>query len=244
MKRSFQLIFLLAAFSSISIISATLEAKQVATPYLNFQISDRWVCQRADPLAFTCQLQSNQPVRDALIIISAKEAGPEDNFASFQKYLAMPKPLPVMGGRAIVSKPQYVKQLVINRQTWVDGVQFNGEIAGYYTRYLTTVKQNLSILITFSAARERWRFFSQDFNMAVQTLQLTKNPAILAQPFTLGQKQNVEGRGHAPSPNNGRLEEVRSLASATGKNSSSPNYIIMGLVGLLVMGLLVYAIKS
>ncbi|MCB0361816.1 MAG: hypothetical protein KDD35_03805 [Bdellovibrionales bacterium] len=238
---------LILLFTLSFALSHTAEAKQVTTPYLSFQISNRWDCQRADAFAYTCRLQSNQPVRDALIIISAKEAGPEDNLLSFQKYLSIPKPVQSRGKSPTVSKTQYIRSIKINNQVWADGAQLNGEIPGYYTRYLATVKNKLSILITFSAAQNRWKFFEQDFKMASQTLQITENPTLLNQPFSLGRKQPSSlHSSHQPNKANPSTNQKISGQSSHSsvKSAPPPDYLMLGLASLVVLSIVIYAIKS
>jgi hypothetical protein len=227
-------------------LSFAIQAKQISTPFLNFQISNRWDCEFQDPLAYVCRLQQNQPAQDALIIVSAKEAGPEDNFSSFQKYLGMPKPLQAKGATPSISKVQYVRILDIHKQKWTEGLHLNSEIEGYSTRYLATVKGKLSVLVTLSAAQNHWKFFEQDFKMAVQTLQLTDNPIIFSDPFRLGQKQNLQSPPQKqPASLSPPAKAARKQASVQAERASSPpNYALMGIAALAVLGLVVYAVKS
>lgn len=227
-------------------LSFATQAKQITTPFLNFQISNRWDCQFQDPLAYVCRLQLNQPVQDAIIIVSAKEAGPEDTFNSFQKYLGMPKPLQAKGATPSISKVQYVKILDIHKQKWTEGLHLNSEIEGYSTRYLATVKGKLSVLVTLSAAQNHWKFFEQDFKMAVQTLQLTNNPIIFSDPYRLGQKQNLQNpQQKQMASTSPPVNPSRKQASVQAERASSPpNYALMGITALAVLGLVVYAVKS
>jgi hypothetical protein len=238
-----KLIILLLPWS----FSFAIQAKQISTPFLNFQISNRWDCQFQDPLAYVCRLQQNQPVQDALIIVSAKEAGPEDNFNSFQKYLGMPKPLQAKGATPSISKVQYVKILDIHKQKWTEGLHLNSEIEGYSTRYLATVKGKLSVLVTLSAAQNHWKFFEQDFKMAVQTLQLTNNPIIFSDPYRLGRNQNMQNpqQKQLASTSPPAAKASRKQASVqVERTSSPPNYALMGIAALAVLGLVIYAVKS
>jgi LPXTG-motif cell wall-anchored protein len=46
------------------------------------------------------------------------------------------------------------------------------EIPGYYTRYLTTIKDNIAILVTLSAHQKYYTKYSNDFFKAVETLKV------------------------------------------------------------------------
>ncbi|MCB0384905.1 MAG: hypothetical protein KDD43_05885 [Bdellovibrionales bacterium] len=216
------------------------QAKVMQTAYLSFNIPDTWDCRREDAFAYSCRPNATKKVQDAIIIISAKEAGPEDTFASFQKYLNVPRTLNIAGSTPQVSRVQYVRLIQVNKQGWADGAHLNSEIQGYFTRYLATVKEKLSVLITLSAAQNRWKTFEQDFATVVNSLKLTDNQTILQQPYTLGQAPQPQGQ----LPAGGAQLTPPPGAQASVPAKDKPNYTLMLLAALAVIGLFVYAFKK
>ncbi|MCB0366732.1 MAG: hypothetical protein H6624_15730 [Bdellovibrionaceae bacterium] len=232
--------FLLALVAlGIALAHPSAQAKVMKTAYLSFNIPDAWDCRREDAFAYSCRPNARKKVQDAIIIISAKEAGPEDTFASFQKYLNVPRTLNVMGSTPQVSRVQYVRLIQINKQAWADGAHLNSEIQGYFTRYLATVKEKLSVLITLSAAQSRWKMFEKDFATIVNSLVLTDNQTVLQQPYTLGQTPQTQGQLPAGGA------QISPQAGVTPMPAKeTPNYTLMLLAALAVVGLFVYAFKK
>lgn len=176
-----------AALLTILWFATVAEAKPINTGYVSFQISDRWDCQREDQFAFMCIPKGSKPPQEAIIIVSGKEAGPEDNFESFQKFLKVPRAVEVPGSRPVQSQIQYVRMIEIAKQPWADAGHLNSELYGYHTRYLATVKQKLSVLVSLSVSQRQWKLYEKDFAMVANSLALTDNVTVLAQPFNLGQ---------------------------------------------------------
>ncbi len=52
----------------------------------------------------------------------------------------------------------------------------------YFTRYVATIKDRIAILITFSAHKQYYTKYSQDFFKAVMSLQVIASKNILAKP--------------------------------------------------------------
>ena len=213
-------------------------AKKINTAYLSFTAPDGWECRREDAFAYSCRPATKQKFQDAIVIVSAKEAGPEDNFTSFEKYLKVPRTIRVTGTTPKISKVQYVRTIKIHNQPWADGAHLNSEIDGYFTRYLATVKERLSILVTLSAAQSRWKGFQKDFATIVNSLKVTSNPTILAQPYSLGKGQAGQGQLPVGGP------QVGPGPAGQAVPSKGPNYTLMILAAVAVIGLFLYAFKK
>ena len=56
---------------------------------------------------------------------------------------------------------------------WVDGMHDGSEVTGYFTRYMVTVREKVAVLVTFSAHKEHFSKYSEDFRMAIDSLRVT-----------------------------------------------------------------------
>ena len=54
----------------------------------------------------------------------------------------------------------------------MDGIHLGSEVETYYTRYAATVKDSLGILVTFSAHKDHYSKYSNDFVKAIQSLKV------------------------------------------------------------------------
>jgi len=72
----------------------------------------------------------------------------------------------------MASQLKGVKTRKISDHDWVDGLHLGSEISTYYTRYLATTKQNVAVLVTFSAHKKVYTKFSNDFFKAILSLRV------------------------------------------------------------------------
>ena len=158
--------------------------------YISFTLPPSWNC-KADGADWICTNSYSNNAKEAMIIFTAKEAGPADTLIEYQNHLKIPKSLPDLRGQFHTSTVEDVRQRKINGQTWIDGLQLGSEVTKYYTRYLATTKDRVAILVTFSAHKDYYTKYSADFINAISSLQVVAAKDILAnQPKMIAQGGN------------------------------------------------------
>lgn len=145
------------------------------TSYLSFDLPPSWSCV-AEGTEYVCSSGLQKGKRDAVIVFTAKERGPTDSFSAYEQHLKTPRTVPNDRNQMSQSKIIKVVKNTINGQEWVDGLHDSSEVFNYFTRYLATVKEQLGILITFSAHRKSYSRYSQDFDRAIRSLVVLKIP--------------------------------------------------------------------
>lgn len=165
------IIVYLSVFSGIILFGFNSQAKLFSNSYVNFELPPRWDCQ-SEATEWICRSDQRGDAQTAIIILTAKEVGPTDSLQSYEAYLKAPKTIPGPGGKPIGSQLKGVKIRKISDHDWVDGLHLGSEIPTYYTRYLATTKQNIAVLVTFSAHKKVYTKFSNDFFKAILSLRV------------------------------------------------------------------------
>jgi hypothetical protein len=170
-------IFSIVLFSLIfpSFSNATL----FSNSYVSFELPPNWEC-KLDVTEWVCVSTYAKQSKEAIIILTAKEVGPTDSLEAYKAHLNTPRSLPDKTGKVVMSKILYPsKERVISGQTWIDSTHLGSEIASYYTRYLATVKDRLAIIVTFSAHKDHYTKYSNDFLKAVESIRAVAPKDIL-----------------------------------------------------------------
>ncbi len=173
-----------AIVTSVALLLASpqVEAKIFRNAYVSFELPDQWDCV-LEGTEYVCRSQKNpQDSREAIIILTAKEAGPMDSLPAYQQHLQTPKLIPNRLGQQMQSQVVKVTQSMIANQPWADGMHLGSEIPNYYTRYMATVKDQVGILVTFSAHKRVYTKYSNDFFKAIQSLRVTVTKGLMAHP--------------------------------------------------------------
>lgn len=131
--------------------------------YLAFNMPDGWGC-KLEGTEFVCRPNKGQAKKEAVIIMAAKEAGPQDTLSGYTSHLnARPE-----NGKIV----QPATQVVINGTVWVDGLQLGSEVKNYYTRYAGTVENGVAVLFTMSAHQNYYEKHIGAFTLALHSLKL------------------------------------------------------------------------
>ncbi|MDX8457274.1 hypothetical protein [Mesorhizobium humile] len=135
--------------------------------YIRFSLPTGWSCE-TEGTAFVCNPPhlNGQPV-SAIMIITAKIAGPDDNVTAYFKHLEATAA--AIGPNAMKQAPTLTK---INGMTWVDCTIEGSEIKNYETRYLAVSANGLAILYTLSAQKDYFGKIIGSAVLAVNTLQM------------------------------------------------------------------------
>lgn len=174
----------LVCFSLIIIsFTQTTDAKIFRNAYVSFELPETWKCV-LEHTEWVCRSEIDKESKEAIIILTAKEVGPTDSFEAYIQHLNTPQS---NSGKTagVPSKIIYPpKKVQINDHTWIDGLHMASEVPNYFTRYLATIKDKVAVLVTFSAHKNHYTRYSQDFFKAVQSLRVIASKNLLGRPDT------------------------------------------------------------
>lgn len=172
----------LVAPLALIVLSFSAHAKVFRNAYIAFEMPETWKC-NLEQTEWVCRSEQNKESKEAIIILTAKEVGPTDSFALYEAHLNSPISLNLKSGGATESKVVYkAKNVQINDQQWIDSLHLSSEVPNYFTRYLATIKGKIAILITFSAHKQYYTKYSQDFFKAVSSLRVIASSNLLSRP--------------------------------------------------------------
>ncbi len=154
------------------------EAKVFQNSYVSFEVPDKWNCLQ-EGVAWTCTPGGAIESREAVIVLAAKVAGPEDNLVNFHTYLGQPKKLATKVGTPMPSSVMYAQERVLAGTKWIQAQHLGSEIQQFYTLYLATVKESLAILVSFSAEKSKYPQYNPIFDTAMKTLKITASNQLL-----------------------------------------------------------------
>lgn len=156
----------------IFICSVPLQARTFKNAYISFEMLDTWRC-KLEQTEFVCRSEDPQEAKEAVIILTAKEKGPTDSFPIYTDHLIKPITAPSKSGGTITSTVTIApREVMINDQKWIDSLHINSEVQNYYTRYLATIKDQIAILVTFTAHNSKYQKHSGHFADTVKSLRV------------------------------------------------------------------------
>lgn len=148
------------------------EAKLFKNAYINFEMQDNWSC-KLEQTEWVCRADDPVEAKEAVIVLTAKEKGPTDEFNIYENHMNSSVQSVSKSGVTLTSTVKYkAVTLKINDHPWLDGLHSDSEIQNYFTRYVATVKQNIAILITFSAHNRYYAKHSPNFDKTIQSLRI------------------------------------------------------------------------
>ncbi len=168
-------LFAIAALMTWGLVG---NAKTFQNSYIAFEVPDDWTCAQ-EGVAWTCTPRNNPEAKEAVIVLAAKVAGPEDNIPTFTSFLKQPKKIVTKVGTPMPSQVMYAQLRALGGQNWVQSQHLGSEIQDYYTLYLATVKDRLAILISFSADKAHYAKYNPIFDKAIRTFKIVANQQLL-----------------------------------------------------------------
>ena len=216
-----QILFLLILLSSLNS-----QAKLFQNSYISFELPQNWNC-ILKHTEWVCHDKHAKKKNRAVIILTAKEAGPSDSIALYTTHIKTPKFLALKSGKAHRSKVYKVKKWKISGNTWVDGLHYQSEVQSFYTRYLATVKNKLGILVTFSAHKQHYTKYTSDFMRAIKSLKVVAKKNILNRAAMNNIRPSHETLG---SPINAAIPQemlAQDLPDENGEGGTSTTTIIL-----------------
>lgn len=167
--RNRRLTLILCIFFMFAMGSA--HAKRFANGYTEFELPNGWSC-AIEGSEWVCQSENKDRQKEAIIILAAKQRGPQDTLSEYEAYLKKDKTYQLPGGKVQKSEPKYAKSTQVNNHTWVDALHLASEVPGFYTRYLATVKEDIGVAVTFSVTKDMYDAYKGIFDNVVASLRV------------------------------------------------------------------------
>lgn len=205
----------------ISTLFISLSANAIDLEFMTLDLDEKhWSCQIEDK-DWVCSPRTTREKTQALIVISAKIAGPEDNLKIFHQHLGKPKMLTQQGKSPTPSQVIHTKNRTIGPQIWVESLHLSSEVPDFYTLYLATRAGNLSVLATYSASKKENKKFTPSFSQAITSMRL--NSRIIRESLTINQHSEDVADQQEPT------SEINSFLQV---NSPTQRYLKWGFVVL------------
>lgn len=226
MKKLLVFLSLVMAFSA--------QAKTFQNSYVSFEVPDDWTCLQ-EGVAWTCTPTGVVESKEAVIVLVAKVAGPEDNLAYFQNHLKQPKRITTKVGTPMPSQVMYARERILAGNTWVQAQHLGSEVQEYYTLYLATVKQQLAILVSFSAERNRYQVYNPIFDRAIKSLRIVASQQLLFPKTQAGTGEIIGIQAQ------GSFDDAMGVPVAPRKSSRLLVFIMLGfLLAILAYWFLIH----
>lgn len=161
--------YLLRTLLCLGALILSVRAKALVTQYVSFDHPDGWKCELAQGV-FICQSTVEPDRKESIVLSIATIAGEWDTLANYEEYLKKPKTVQDELGDTVTSKVTYTRRRNINGTFWVDSLQQNSELPGFWARYLATVHNKLAILITYVVSEENYSRLAPQFERMVSSL--------------------------------------------------------------------------
>jgi hypothetical protein len=222
------------------------EARTFKNAYISFEMQDSWKC-KLEQTEFVCRSEDPQEAKEAVIIFTAKEKGPTDSFPIYFEHLNKPITAPAKTGATLTSTVTIApREVLINDQKWLDSLHINSEIQNYYTRYLPTIKDQIAVLITFTAHNSKYQKHATHFAETVKSLRVIASKD-LNSSTSGGGIGGASGAGMFGSVNNAinpnDLLSEENASADQGKGGLLSNELFLGFLLLLLAAAAYIGIK-
>lgn len=221
-------------FSTLFLLSTSAHAKLFSNSYVSFELPTNWTCNQ-EGYEHICVNKFSKKEKEAIIVLTAKKRGPQDSLKNYEVHLKTPRSMKNYKSIPYSSKVKIVKKRKISGVNWIDGIHLGSEVETYYTRYAATVKDNLGVLVTFSAHKDHYSKYSNDFIKAIQSLKIIapKDLSSLgAGSSTRGSKRDIFSGGLSDILPEGMYGDLE------GENLEGQSFGALGSKGLIGMLLL------
>lgn len=139
------------------------------TQYVSFDHPEGWVCELSQGV-FICQSKTEPERKESIVLSIATIASEWDSLENYEEYLKRPKTIQDDAGKELTSKVTYSRKRNINGTVWIDSLQYNSELPGFWARYLATVQNKLAILITYIVSDDMYSKLAPTFEKMVASL--------------------------------------------------------------------------
>lgn len=231
------------------LVSFNAQSRTFKNAYISFEMQDNWKC-NLEQTEWVCRADDPQEAKEAVIILTAKEKGPTDSFEIYETHMNSSISSVSKAGIPLTSTVKYKAiRLKINEQPWLDGLHGDSEVQSYFTRYLATIKDQIAILVTFSAHNKLYAKHSPNFDKTIRSLRVIATKDLMSRP-DLGP---LAGAGDTLGAGVGQAMPSDLLAADEGTSSNKKsifkNEMVLGgllflLAALIYIGLKVYQKKK
>lgn len=222
------------------LVSFNAQSRTFKNAYISFEMQDNWNC-KLEQTEWVCRSENPQEAKEAVIILTAKEKGPTDSFPIYQTHMNNIINTVTRVGTPMSSIVKYKSiQVKINEQDWLDGLHQDSEVKNYFTRYLATIKDQIAILVTFSAHNQHYAKYSQNFNKTIQSLRVIATKDLISRPEMgpIAGQNDILG-GNVSNTLNNIVAADEGSAKAGGKKGFLKNEFVLGLA-LFILAILIY----
>lgn len=150
-------------------------ASKWSNQFVEFELPAQWQCS-LEGAEFVCQSLDMNRKKDAIIILAAKHRGPQDTLDQYLAFLKKQKDFKNKDGKSLKSEVKYARNSDINGHPWADALHLESEVAGFYTRYLATIKEDIGVLVTYSVNKNKYPLYQGQFDNMVKTLRVFRKP--------------------------------------------------------------------
>lgn len=148
--------------------------KYYHTTYMRIAIPGNWSC-GVSGTEHICG--PNRPIgnkSEAIIILTAKESGPQDTLENYRRHLAGMQSSRDRQENHDGVRIESINDRLIGGRAWVVASASGSELPGYKTVYFGTVAGDLSVLVTFSAVVEAAGRYDRHIIRLLESLKLYK----------------------------------------------------------------------
>jgi hypothetical protein len=229
----------------------TANARTFKNAYISFEMLDSWKC-KLEQTEFVCRSEDPQEAKEAVIIFTAKEKGPTDSFPIYFEHLNKPITAPAKTGVGLTSTVTIApREVLINDQKWLDSLHINSEVQNYYTRYLPTIKDQIAVLITFTAHNSKYQKHAAHFAETVKSLRVNStkdlNPGGSSGIGSAGGVGVFGGVNNAMNPNDLIADESANTDDEKGgllKNEMFLGFLLLLIAAAIYIGIKIYQKKK
>ena len=144
--------------------------KKFSGRLVEFELPPGWDC-KLDRGDWICQSADSSRQQEAIIIVASKQRGAQDSLKHYREHLQQGRSYRVSNGaRITVSLPRYVQSRSIAGHIWIDALQLAGQVPGFYTRYMASVKRGNGLAVTFTVARDKYPQYKEVFDGVASSL--------------------------------------------------------------------------
>jgi hypothetical protein len=229
--------------ASLCLISFNAQSRTFKNAYISFEMQDNWKCS-LEQTEWVCRADDPQEAKEAVIILTAKEKGPTDSFPQYESHMNSPIDTVTRTGESITSTVKYKAiSTKIHEQPWLDGLHQDSEVKNYFTRYMATIKDEIAILVTFSAHNKLYSKHSGNFDKTIQTLRVIATKDLLNRPDIGPLTKDPLGPGSFADSVPNDILVASEDSGMTGGKDLFKNKTVLGL-GLLILAIAIYIISK
>ena len=162
-------------FAFLFLVAACLclPASALVTAYDSFEQLEGWLCENVQGI-WICQSGKESEKHESVVLSIAAVATEGASIESYEEYLKQPRQIQDEDGKSYSSEVRYVRKRNLNGHVWVDSLQFNSELPGFWSRYVATVYQGpkvkLEILLTYVVSDDMYKQMAPQFERMVSSL--------------------------------------------------------------------------